>query len=108
MTIEQLKQMQHGYPPFFACGVINTDFQHHFVQPIPEDLMAHAKTEKVDTDYNGLSLEQCAAMTRFKNMDALHKADAVADDFRRSQRLVTEFNEIGRDAFISRRISKNN
>lgn len=106
MSIEELKQMQQGNPPFFACGVINTEFQHHFVQPIPEDLMAHAKTEKADTNYNGLSLEQCASMARFKNMDALHKADAVAADYRKSQRLVTEFNEIGKEAFLARRISK--
>lgn len=106
MSIEELKQMQHGYPPFFACGEINTDFQHHFVQPIPDDLMEHAKTEKADTNFNGLSLEQCASMARFKNMDALHKADAVAADYRKSQRLATEFNEIGREAFIARRISK--
>lgn len=106
MSIEQLKQMQHGYPLFFACGVINTEFQHHFVQPIPEDLMAHAKTEKADTNFNGLSLEQCASMARFKNMDALHKADAVAADYQKSQRLATEFKEIGKDAFMARRIIK--
>lgn len=104
MTIDELKQMQHGFPPFYACGVVNTDFQHHYVQPIPEDQMAHAKTEKADTIYNGISLEQAAALGRFKIMDALHKADAIASDFNKSKRLNTEFTEIGESAFVSRRL----
>ena len=104
MSIEELKLMQHGFPPFYACGVVNTNFQHIYVQPIPEDKMAHAKTEKADTVFNGISLEQAAALGRFKNMDSLHKADAIAADFSKSKRLNTEFNEIGESAFISRRI----
>lgn len=104
MTIEELKQMQLGYPPFYACGVVNTDFQHHYVQPIPDDQMAHAKTEKADTLYNGISLEQAASLGRFKNMDSLHKADAIAADFNKSKRLNTEFQEIGENAFVSRRL----
>lgn len=104
MTLEQLKQMQRGYPPFYACGEINTNFEHHFVQPIPDDQMAHVKTEKADSVYNGISLEQAAALGRFKNMDSLHKADAVAADYKNSQRLNTEFKEIGESAFVSRRL----
>ena len=104
MTIDELKNLQHGFPPFYACGVLNTNFQHHYVQPIPDDQMAHAKSEKADNVYNGISLEQAAALGRFKNMDSLHKADAIAADFNKSQRLNTEFNEIGESAFISRRL----
>ena len=104
MTIDELKQMQHGFPPFYACGIVNSDFQHHYVQPIPDDQMAHAKVENPDTSFNGISLEQAAALGRFKNMDALHKADAIAADFQKSQRLNTEFKEIGESAFISRRL----
>ena len=104
MTIEELKNMQLGFPPFIACGTINTKFEHHFVQPIPDDQMAHVKTEKVDNVYNGISLEQAAALSRFKNMDSLHKADAVAADFKISQRLNTELKEIGENAFVSRRL----
>lgn len=104
MTLEQLKLMQRGYPPFYACGEINTNFEHHYVQPIPDDQMAHYKTEKVDMVYNGISLEQSAALGRFKNMDSLHKADAIAADFNKSQRLNTEYNEIGESAFVSRRL----
>ena len=62
------------------------------------------KTEKPDMVYNGISLEQAAALGRFKNMDSLHKADAVAADFNKSQRLNTELKEIGESAFISRRL----
>ena len=104
MTTEVLKEMQRGNPPFFASGVIISDFQHHYVQPIPDDQMAHTKAEKPDRTYNGLSLEQAAALGRFKNMDALHKADAIASDFNKSQRLISELKEIGESAFISRRI----
>ncbi len=104
MTLEELKQMQHGFPPFYACGVVNTNFQHNYVQPIPDDQMAHVKTEKADTVYNGISLEQAAALGRFKNMDALHKADAIAADYNKSKRLYTEFQEIGESAFVSRRL----
>lgn len=104
MTIEELKKMQHGYPPFFACDIVNHDFQHHYVQPIPEDQMAHYKTEKPDTSYNGISLEQAAALGRFKNMDSLHKADAIAADFKKSLCLNSELKEIGESAFISRRL----
>lgn len=104
MTIPELKQMQFGFPPFFACGFFDSNFQHHYVQPIPNDEMAHLKTEKADNVYNGISLEQAAAIGRFKNMDSLHKADAIAADFNKSKRLNTEFNEIGESAFISRRL----
>ena len=104
MTIEELKQMQRGFPPFYACGEINPQFVHHYVQPIPDDQMTHYKTEKPDMVYNGISLEDAAALVRFKNMDSLHKADAIAADFNKSQRLTTEFNEIGASAFVSRRI----
>lgn len=104
MSIEELKQMQHGFPPFYACGVVNTEFQHHYVQPIPADQMAHTKTEKADTLFNGISLEQAAALGRFKNMDSLHKADAIAADFNKSKQLNTEFKEIGESAFVSRRL----
>lgn len=104
MTISELKQMQCGYPPFYLFGFFDKDFQHHYVQPIPDDQMAHVKTEKADNVYNGLSLEQAADIGRFKNMDALHKADAIAADFNRSKRLNIEFNEIGESAFISRRL----
>lgn len=104
MTIEELKQMQRGCPPFFACGIVNNDFEHHYVQPIPDDQMAHTKAEKPDTSFNGISLEQSAALGRFKYMDPLHKADAIAADFQKSQRLNTEFKEIGESAFISRRL----
>ena len=104
MTIEELKNMQRGVPPFILCGYANTNFEHHYVQPIPDDQMAHVKTEKADNVYNGISLEQAAALGRFKNMDSLHKADAVAADFRKSQRLNTEFKEIGENAFVSRRL----
>lgn len=107
MTIEELKQMQRGFPPFFACGFAQSDFLHHYVQPIPEDQMAHQKVENPDTNFNGISLEQCAALGRFKNMDALHKADAIAEDFKKSQRLNTEFKEIGENAFIARRLKSN-
>lgn len=104
MTIDELKSIQCGYPPFVSCGIINTNFEHHFVQPIPDDQMAHTKTEKPDYVYNGISLEQAAALGRFKNMDTLHKADAIAADFKKSQRLNTEFKEIGENAFVSRRL----
>lgn len=104
MTIEELKQMQFGFPPFYSCGFVNTNFLHHYVQPIPDDQMAHVKTEKADTVYNGISLEQAAALGRFKNMDELHKADAIAADFNKSTRLTTEYKEIGESAFISRRL----
>ena len=104
MTIEELKQLQRGFPPFIACGFTQTDFQHHYVQPIPDDQMAHQHTEKPDTSFNGISLEQAAALGRFKNMDSLHKADAIAADFKKSKRLSTEFNEIGENAFVSRRL----
>ncbi len=104
MTIDELKNMQLGYPPFIACGTINSNFEHHFVQPIPDDQMAHVKTEKADNLYNGISLEQAAALGRFKNMDSLHKADAIASDFKKSQRLSTEFKEIGESSFVSRRL----
>ena len=104
MTIDELKLMQRGFPPFYACRTTQTDFQHHYVQPIPNDQMAHSKVENPDTSFNGISLEQAAALGRFKNMDALHKADAIAADFRKSQRLTTEFNEIGESSFISRRL----
>lgn len=104
MTIEELKQMQRGFPPFIASGYVNADFEHHYVQPIPDDQMAHAKTEKADIVYNGISLEQSAALGYFKNMDALHKADAIAADYNKSKRLNTEYEEIGESAFISRRL----
>lgn len=104
MTISELKQLQYGFHPFFACGVLDNNFQHHYVQPIPDDQMAHSKSEIPDNVYNGISLEQAASLGRFKNMDALHKADAIAADFEKSKRLNTEFNEIGESAFISRRI----
>lgn len=107
MTIEELKQMQHGFPPFYACGVINSNFQHHYVQPIPDDQMAHAKFEQPDTSFNGISLEQAASLGRFKNMDSLHKADAIAADYQKSKRLNTEFQEIGENAFVSRRLKSN-
>ena len=108
MTLSELKSMQAGFPPFFSCGFVTTDFEHHYVQPIPVDLMAHQKVEKADTNFNGISLEQCAALGRFKNMDSLHKADAIAADFEKSKRLNTEFNEIGENAFIARRLKSNN
>lgn len=104
MTIEELKLMQHGFPPFYACGLINDKFEHHYVQPIPDDQMAHSKTEKLDTAYNGISLEQAAALGRFKHMDSLHKADAIAADFNKSKRLNAELTEIGESAFVSRRL----
>lgn len=104
MTTEELKQMQRGFPPFIACNFVNADFQHKYVQPLPDDQMAHAKTEKADTVYNGISLEQSASLGRFKNMDALHKADAIAADYKKSIQLNTEFKEIGESAFISRRL----
>ena len=104
MTIDELIQMQRGFPPFFACGTTQVAFQHHYVQPIPDDQMAHQKVEKEDTNYNCISLEQCAALGRFKNMDALHKADAIASDYFHSKRLNTEFKEIGESAFVARRL----
>lgn len=104
MNLEELKQLQRGFPPFYACGEINTKFEHHYVQSIPDDQIAHYKTEKPDTVYNGISLEQAAALGRFKNMDSLHKADAIANDFNKSQRLNTELKEIGESAFVSRRL----
>ena len=107
MTIQELKAMQAGYPLFFACGFVSTEFQHHYVQPIPDDQMAHQKVENPDTNFNGISLEQCAALGRFKNMDALHKADAIAADFDKSKRLNSEYTEIGENAFIARRIKSN-
>ena len=107
MTIEELKLMQRGFPPFIACGFTQTDFQHHYVQPLPDDQMAHVKVDKPDNSFNGISLEQAAALGRFKNMDALHKADAIAADFKKSQRLTTEFNELGENAFIARRLKSN-
>ena len=107
MTIEELKLMQQGYPPFYECGTVISQFNHRYVQPIPDDQMAHAKVENPDTSFNGISLEQAAALGRFKNMDALHKADAIAADFQKSQRLNTEFKEIGETSFISRRLKSN-
>lgn len=104
MTIDELIQMQRGFPPFFACGTTQYSFLHHYVQPIPDDQMAHQKVEKADTNFNGISLEQCAALGRFKYMDSLHKADAVASDYNISKKLNTEFNQIGESAFISRRL----
>lgn len=105
MTLEELKQMQRGFPPFDSCRSVNSNFQHHFVQPIPDDQMSHTKTEMPDNLYNGVSLEQAAALGRFKYMDSLHKADAIAADFQKSQRLNSEFQEIGESAFISRRLN---
>lgn len=107
MTYQQMKDLQRGNPPFFQCGFITEDFEHHYVQPIPEDMMAHNKSEKPSTDFNGLSIEQVAGMAKFKYMDALHKADAVAQDFNKASRLITEYNETGESTFVSRRLSKN-
>lgn len=104
MTIQELKALQSGFPPFYSFGFVSHDFQHHYVQPIPDDQMTHQKVEKPDTNFNGISLEQCASLGRFKNMDALHKADAIAADFEKSKRLNTELNEIGENDFISRRL----
>lgn len=106
MTYKQMKDLQRGNPPFFQCAIITADFEHHYVQPIPDDMMAHSKSEKPSTDFNSLSIEQAAGMTKFKYMDSLHKADAVAQEFNKATRLITEFNETGESTFVSRRISK--
>lgn len=106
MTIQEMKNMQHGFPPFIACGYVSEDFIHHYVQPIPDDAMAHAKQAKPSTDFNGLSLEQAAIAERYKYMDKLHKPDAINADLARGERLITEFKEVGENTFVSRRITK--
>lgn len=105
MTYEQMKAFQRGNPPFIKCGFVDEDFLHHYVQPVPDDQMAHAKVEKPSTDFNGLSLEQAQVSSKFKYMDALHKADAVAADLTIGERLITELNEVGENTFVSRRFN---
>ncbi len=106
MTYEEMKALQRGYPPFILCGFVDDNFEHHYVQPVPDDQMAHAKSEKPSTDFNGLSLEQAAVSSRYKYMDPLHKADAVAADLSKGERLITELNEVGENTFVSRRFEK--
>lgn len=106
MTYDQMKALQRGCPPFVMCDFVGVSSIHQrYVQPIPEDNMAHVKQEKSDTLFNGLSLEQVQGVSKFRNMDSLHKADAVAADFGRGERLFSEAKEIGASAFISRRLS---
>lgn len=107
MTYDQMKALQRGCPPFVICGFSGSVSSYQrYVEPAPEDKMAHAKQEKSDTVFNGLSLEQVQGVTKYRNMDALHKADAVAADLGRAERLMTEAKTIGASAFMSRRLSK--
>lgn len=106
MTYEEMKALQRGNPPLIMCGFVNEDFEHHYVQPVPDDNMAHAKLEKQSTDFNGLSLEQAQVSSKYKYMDPLHKADAVAADLSKGERLITELNEVGENTFVSRRFEK--
>lgn len=106
MTYDEMKALQRGFPPFITLGILDIDFVHHYVQPIPEDNMAHIKQEVPDNSYNGLSILEMQGMNKFKYMDSLHKADAISDEYKRSNRLLTELKETGQNSFINRRLSK--
>lgn len=106
MTYDEMKALQRGFPPFISFGSLDTDFVHNYVQPIPDDNMAHIKQEVPDNSYNGLSISEMSGMNKFKYMDSLHKADAISAEYNRSNRLLTELNETGQNSFINRRLSK--
>ena len=106
MTYDEMKALQRGFPPFISFGSVNTDFVHHYVQPIPDDNMSHTKQELPDNTYNGLSIAEMLGMNKFKYMDSLHKADAISIEYNRSNRLFSELTETGQSSFINRRLSK--
>lgn len=106
MTLDEMKSLQNGHPNFIYTGISNTDFEHKYVQPIPNDIMAHNKQELPDTNYNGLSIFEMQGISKFKYMDSLHKADAINAEFKQSNRLLSELEEIGQSSFINRRLNK--
>lgn len=105
MTYSEMVLHQRGVHFRASCTGSCSSF-HPYVLPIPEDDMAHVKQEKSDTVFNGLSLADVADNGKYRNMDALHKADAVAADLGRGERLGVELKEVGADVFASRRLQK--
>lgn len=107
MTYQEMIELQRGCPAFVMYGTIpSCNSTPHYVQPVSDDQMAHSKSESPDNSFNGLSIADVQGVQKYKNMDALHKADAVARDLSKSERLGAELKEIGADAFASRRLSK--
>lgn len=105
MTYREMVLHQRGVFSRASCTGSCSSF-HPYVQPIPEDNMAHVKQEKSDTVFNGLSLSDVADNGKYRDMDALHKADAVVADLGRGERLGAELKEVGADVFASRRLQK--
>lgn len=104
MTYEEMKKLQRNNPPFVMYGCMKSaSSKHIYVQPLPQDLMAHSKQEPADTKFNGLSLSDVEGARKFKGMDALHKADAVAAELHRSEQLTSELKEVGASNFITNR-----
>lgn len=54
-----------------------------------------------DSDFNGLSIQDVAAMHKFKNMDSLHRADAVSAQYERGARLNEYFGETAKKANLN-------
>lgn len=69
--------------------------------PLVRDHIAHVSAPKPLTqdDYNGLSCGDVMAMSQFKDMDALHRPDAVAQLHAQATGLRSILKTIGKDRF---------
>lgn len=69
---------------FNPCSPLQVVSKGVFYHPLPNDEMAHYKEELPANKFNGLSLSDANLFGKLRGMDKLHKADVIANMYKRS------------------------
>lgn len=67
-----------------SCSPLQVVAKGVFFHPLPSDDMAHYKEELPANKFNGLSLADAKLFSELRGMDKLHKADVIANMYKRS------------------------
>lgn len=93
-TLEDLNN--HGCP-VQPCELPRVCSRGRFFHPLPQDNLNLVKQELPDRSYNQLSLNDMSVFSQLKGMDRLHKADTIADLYKRGVNLSTR---VGKSDFL--------
>lgn len=69
---------------FEPCSSLQVVSKGVYFHPLPVDEIAHYKEELPANKFNGLSLADAKLFSELRGMDKLHKADVIANMYKRS------------------------
>ena len=103
MTLEEAKKLNHGFGYITKPSPVAT--MPTFVPPTDE-VLGLEKTPESSPSYNGLSINDCKLLNKFKYSDDLHRPDLINSSYERAKGLSDFGKEVGAKEFINSYIHK--